>query len=124
MRGRRVRLLRTQRWPRRGHSHRNHRGPHPAHRRVRVVLQVLLLQTEGAARATGGRDDATRVRDAEVSIPGLKVKSYSSGGFPVAESICSQIWSLRPCGRRERRRERRRPPAMGRKHAFNQKIYI
>ena len=69
MRGRRVRLLRTQRWPRRGHSHRNHRGPHPAHRRVRVVLQVLLLQTEGTARATGGRDDATRARDdAEISV--------------------------------------------------------
>ena len=35
---------------------------------MRVVLQVLLLQTEGAARATGGRDDAARVRDAEISV--------------------------------------------------------
>ena len=35
---------------------------------VRVVLQVLLFPTEGAARATGGRDDATRVRVAEISV--------------------------------------------------------
>ena len=34
---------------------------------MRVVLQVLLLQTEGAGRATG-RDDAARVRDAEINV--------------------------------------------------------
>ena len=31
----------------------------------RLVLQVLLLQTEGAF---GGRDDAARVRDAEINV--------------------------------------------------------
>jgi len=42
-------------------------GRCPEHHRVRVVLQVLLLQTEGAGRATG-RDDAARVRDAEINV--------------------------------------------------------
>ena len=39
---------------------------------VIVVLQVQLLQSEGAARATD-RDAAARVRDDEVSFPGMKV---------------------------------------------------
>ena len=43
-------------------------GPCPEHHRVRVVPQVLLLQTEGAGRATGSRDDATRVRVAEINV--------------------------------------------------------